>query len=492
MHTAMQEIPLHVIKTGGTNPRKYFDAAAMAELVESVKAHGVLQPVLLRPFPSKKGLLLGGGVAYELVAGERRLRAARTAGLDKIPALVRDLSDDEVLEIQVVENLQRQDLHPLEEADGYQQLRRAKYDVARIAERVGRSVAYIYDRLRLANLCADARQLFADGEITAGHAILLARLTTQQQALAIVEREALFTDEHLLWDPNEGRSALEADTPRKARSVRELQAWIDKNIRLDVEQPEIEQLFPEVAAALDPPDPQPGRSVEPMKVVQITHDHYIPPTARDGSRIIGPRSWKTATKACAFQATGVIVVGPGRGKAFPVCVEKKKCKTHWGAEIRAAAKAAEERQAVAPAKGEKAKADPVEDKWQAEQRKRQERRAQWERAAPEILKAVAQALLDDPKPHQGVAAKVLLEELYFDGDSESAGLIPRDTPENLLRHLALLVLAMEGSEYNAADDFPKRAKELFGLDLKPLVKAAAKAEPAPEPKPAKKAKGKAA
>lgn len=474
----MTSVAIATIKPGGTNPRKHFDEAAMAELAASVKSHGVLQPVLVRPYPAKNPP--GKGVAYELIAGERRWRAAQAAGLAEIPALVRDLSDEEVLEIQVIENLQRQDLHPLEESDGYQQLRRAKYDVARIAERVGRSVAYIYDRLRLANLCADARQLFADGEITAGHAILLARLTTQQQALAIVEREALFTDERLLWDPSE--AGHPADTPRKPRSVRELQAWIDKHVRLDVDQPELEQLFPELAAVLDPPEEPRPRHSEETKVVQITRDHYVQPTARDGSRIIGPRSWKTATKACAFVATGVIVVGPGRGKAFPVCVEKKKCKTHWGAEIRAAAKAAEERQAApTQAKGEKPKADPRENKWQADERKRAERRAQWERAAPEVLRAVAKELCDgDPLAHKGAVGSILTETIgNVVGSGPTAAALaaeidqfPNNTPLQFLRRLALVALAQRALEYNAADDFPKLAKKLFGLDLKPLVKAA--------------------
>ena len=107
-----QTIHLAAIRPSTTNPRKYFDAAALAELTESVQRHGVLQPILVRPFAREPNAVADG---YELVAGERRFRAAQAAGLEEIPATVRDLNDAEVLEIQVVENLQRQDLQPLEE-----------------------------------------------------------------------------------------------------------------------------------------------------------------------------------------------------------------------------------------------------------------------------------------------------------------------------------------------------------------------------------------
>lgn len=490
----VEAIQLASVAPGGTNPRKNFDPAGMAELTDSVKRHGVLQPVLVRPWPERKaprGAVVARSGGYELVAGERRWRAAKAAGLAEIPALVRDLSDAEVLEIQVVENLTRQDLHPLEEADGYRQLRAAGYDVSRIAERVGRSVAYIYDRLRLANLNDEARTLFADGKITAGHAVVLARLTPEQQDAAITTPRALFDSEHLLWDPR-GPEEGPDDERRKPMSVRELQAWIDQHCKLDVHQADLDQLFPEVAAAVAPPAPE----VEPGKVVQITHEHYVQPTARDGSRIIGPRSWKRAEKPCEHQATGVIVVGPGRGEAFPVCVEKKRCTVHWGTEIRAAKKAAKEREAVATGDDKAAKGASrakAEDPWEATQRRVEEKRKKWEQAAPAILGAVARELLDTPHPEKGPIANLLLAECggwddRRSGDAERY--VPKDTPEDLLRHLALMVLASEGAEYNAHVAFPKRVKELFGLDLKPILKAAEKTAPAAEPeqKPAKKAK----
>lgn len=482
----LQMIPMTNLTEASWNHRKAFDPAQMAELTSSILSKGILNPLLVRA--------RNGG--FEILAGHRRFKAAKAAGLSEVPAVVHDVeSDSAAMELAIVDNLQRQDLHPLEEADGYRQLRAAGYDVARIAERVGRSVAYVYDRLRLANLTDNARKLFESGRITAGHAVLLARLKPEHQAVAIKTPRALFDSEALLFDPTREEEG-DAEDPGKPMSVRELQAWIDQHCKLDVDagQDYLEQLFPDVAAAVTSPAVEAGEE----KVVHITLEHYVQPTARDGSRIIGPRSWKRAEEECNYRATGVLVVGPGRGQAFPVCVEKKKCAVHWGAEIRAAKKAAKEREAAAAgddktAKGaSRAEADP----WEAKRLRDEEKRKKWERAAPAILGAVATKLLDTPRPERGPIADLLLAECGGWDDRRSgdaARYVPKDTPEDLLRHLALMVLASEGAEYNAHEVFPKRVKELFGLDLKPILKAAEKAEPAVAAvKPAKKAKRKAA
>ena len=495
---AVTTLTVRSIAPGGTNPRKHFDATAMAELVASVKAHGVLQPVLLRPWPAERPR--GEGYSehskYELIAGERRWRAAIAADLVEIPALVRELTDDQVLEIQVVENLQRQDLHALEECDGYMRLRRAGYDVARIAERVGRSVAYVYDRLRLANLTDQARELFAADRIHAGHAVLLARLDPAQQELALLSRDGVFQDEHTLFDPREEltpRSPRRRDEDpfdgKKARSVKELQAWIDKNVRLDFEQPDLEQLFPDVAEAVAPAAPDED---EPRKVVQITQDHYVQPTARDGSRIIGPRSWKPATKPCDHVATGVIVVGPGRGEAFPVCVAKQKCRVHWGAEIRAREKAHKAVDAANDAAGKKGAAR--ERDWQSAERARQDAenarreaaRAVWEKARKEIDEALAAALEPMAAPEMGSFLADTLKGYNREIELRAARLIPPGgaDPTTILRHLTLLVLLRRAREWDAAEAFPKLAKKLLGLDLKPIV---ARHTPPPAPAASKAA-----
>ncbi|WP_224030289.1 ParB/RepB/Spo0J family partition protein [Paraburkholderia caribensis] len=167
-------MPLDSIRPSPTNPRKRFSEAAQAEMIASVRKHGLLQPMLLRPWPGEPGL-------FELVAGERRHRAASVAGLKDVPVLVRDLSDDEVLHIQIVENLQRKDLHPLEEADGYKVLSDRGHTLEQIADEVSQTKTYVAQRLKLCALNASSRKLFFDEKLTAKTALMIARLPTDLQ-----------------------------------------------------------------------------------------------------------------------------------------------------------------------------------------------------------------------------------------------------------------------------------------------------------------------
>lgn len=174
-------IPLSRIVASTTNPRKHFDPARMAELAESIRASGVHQPVLLRPLPASRladTTHMDPRPDYELVSGERRYRASEAAGKATIPAMVRPLTDSEVLEIQVVENLQRDDLHPLEEAEGYERLMHAHeppLTAEQIGERIGKSRSYVYARLKLLNLCPEGQQAMRDGWLEPSTALLVAR-----------------------------------------------------------------------------------------------------------------------------------------------------------------------------------------------------------------------------------------------------------------------------------------------------------------------------
>jgi ParB/RepB/Spo0J family partition protein len=169
-HATAVMMLLAQIEPSKTNPRKLFDKAKLAELTESVKKHGVLQPPLVRPSPD-------GGGQFELVAGERRWRAAKAAGLVEMMTICRPLSDREALEIQVIENLQRADLHPLEEAEGYERLlTEHEYTATTIADKVGKSATYVYARLKLCALTAANRKLFYNGKLNPSTALLLARI----------------------------------------------------------------------------------------------------------------------------------------------------------------------------------------------------------------------------------------------------------------------------------------------------------------------------
>jgi ParB family chromosome partitioning protein len=155
-------LPVSDITPDRTQPRKTFDDEALAELASSIKEHGVLQPILVRPVPDG---------SYMIVAGERRWRAARLAGLSTVPVIIKEMSDADALSIALVENLQREDLNPVEEAEGYRQLAETQgWTQEQIASRVGKSRPSVANALRLLSLPEDVLALLRDGKITAGHA----------------------------------------------------------------------------------------------------------------------------------------------------------------------------------------------------------------------------------------------------------------------------------------------------------------------------------
>lgn len=178
---ATQFIPLDVIGESPTNPRTDFPADKMAELTASIKRLGVLQPVLMRPWPESYSQFEGKRPLYELVAGARRYRAATAAGLTTIEAKIRSLTDHEVVEIQMIENLQREDLHPMDEAYGYEQMiEQYGYTVDKLVETINKSRAYIYARLKLTALCHDARKAFRAGQLNPSTALLVARVPVEK------------------------------------------------------------------------------------------------------------------------------------------------------------------------------------------------------------------------------------------------------------------------------------------------------------------------
>ncbi len=187
---AIQTLPIAQIRPMSGQPRRRFDSEAQAELIESVRARGVLQPILVRP----------SGDGFEIVAGERRWRAAQAAQLHDIPVVVRELADSEAFEIALVENIQRADLNPIEEAEGYSRLIHAyghtQEDLARL---VGKSRSHIANLLRLLDLPSSVRDLVVDGKLSMGHARALAAapdpaaLAVQvvAQGLSVRQTEAL-------------------------------------------------------------------------------------------------------------------------------------------------------------------------------------------------------------------------------------------------------------------------------------------------------------
>ena len=165
----VRNIPLDRITPNPEQPRMTFDEDALAELAASISEHGVLQPVLVRP--------TGELQHYQLVAGERRWRAARVAGLKDIPALIEQLDDETALEIGIIENLQREDLSPLEEALIYDRMTHEHgYSVRRLAQKLGKDKGYIENRLRLAGAPTEIKQLVSLRKDTVSHAYELLKV----------------------------------------------------------------------------------------------------------------------------------------------------------------------------------------------------------------------------------------------------------------------------------------------------------------------------
>ena len=163
-----REAAIELLRRNPDQPRRAFHEAELAELTESIRARGVLQPILVRPAPGAAG-------EYQIVAGERRWRAAQRAGLHVVPILLRELTDAEVLEIGIVENVQRADLDPIEEAAGYQVLMdRFGRTQAEVAQTVGKSRSHVANAVRLLSLPAAVREHLIAGRLSSGHARAIA------------------------------------------------------------------------------------------------------------------------------------------------------------------------------------------------------------------------------------------------------------------------------------------------------------------------------
>ena len=202
-----QVLRISEIEPNKAQPRKEFDEATLADLADSIREHGVLQPLLVRPLSSGD---------YQLIAGERRWRAARMAGLIEVPVVVREMDDQEEAEIALIENLQRQDLNPMEESLGYQNLQE-KYGLTQeqIAKSVGKSRPVITNALRLLKLPEAVQEMLRKNEITTGHArallsiedgTLVAQLAQEIRRSALSVRET----ERRAADAAQGRSGKKA------------------------------------------------------------------------------------------------------------------------------------------------------------------------------------------------------------------------------------------------------------------------------------------
>jgi ParB family chromosome partitioning protein len=317
-------LPIAQVGPGPWNPRKHKDPARQAELEASVRLHGVIQPIVVRPSGAAKG------AAYLIVAGDRRFAAAVTVGLPSIPAMVRDtLSDAQCQEIACLENLNRHDLHPLDEAEAFARLRKVDraYTDDALAAKFGKPVAYVRRRLSLLSLPEVIKDAFLADVITAGHAEKLAKLADPLKLEAFARCFFDIADSDVL---KVAKSGHWDDLRNWVASPASLQSWIDEHTRLDIHDPEQQDRLPglaEVAAAAKSPNDQPA-------VVEISRDWSLSPKERKALPGVLERSSYTEIPGSSYNknpdcpsAERALVVHGGRPQFQRICRDKE-CPVH--------------------------------------------------------------------------------------------------------------------------------------------------------------------
>jgi ParB family chromosome partitioning protein len=237
--TEYRNLPLNVLTESTTNPRHIFEDAALKELADSIRTQGILSPLLVRPLTEQ---------SFEIVAGARRYRAAQMAEAATVPVRIVNLTDAEALEAQLIENLQRRDVHPMEEAQGFRALlalEEPTYSIEQIAAKIGKTPAFVAARLKLTELVPVVIEAFYREEIGVGHALLLAKLQPDKQEQALA---ACFKEE---WSGGDRKAK------RLLLPVRNLQFWIEHNILLILKQAPFSkrdaQLIPTAGSCVDCP-----------------------------------------------------------------------------------------------------------------------------------------------------------------------------------------------------------------------------------------------
>ncbi len=210
--TGVKVIPLDRIDSNPQQPRLAFDPATLEELAASIREHGVLQPILVRPVADGR---------YQLIAGERRWRASKIAGMATIPALVEDIDDATAMEISIIENLQREDISPLDEAAMYDRMiREHGYSIRRLAEKLGKDKGYVENRLRLADAPVEVRELVSLRKDTLSHAYELMKVSDPRKRRKLAEQVARNELSLVkLRERIDGRAPVDDDAPSPSRSA---------------------------------------------------------------------------------------------------------------------------------------------------------------------------------------------------------------------------------------------------------------------------------
>lgn len=326
------------LKEAPYNPRKTFDQEALKELAESVKEKGVLTPLLVRPI---------GGDQYEIVGGARRYRAAKLAGLKGVPCQVRVLQDDEALECAVIDNLQRNDVAPLEEAGAYQELLRRGHTVEDLAKRIRKSVRYIYARLELQKLSAPVQKALEAGKITPSHAQEIATLSDDEDQKKALE--AAFVETYDDGPDDAIVKAKRNDDVKALVSVRDFKQTV---LALKVGSELVEKLE--------------ALKLAGHKAFLVTSTYW-----HRNKQVLSSGRWRRqGASKCKFPAKGVLVDDKARGQVLDICATTN-CPRHF------------KTHSVGPTTP--AKPDPAKEKAAAEKQRKAEEAA---KLKAELEKAV--------------------------------------------------------------------------------------------------------
>jgi ParB/RepB/Spo0J family partition protein len=293
-------LPIDEVHPSPLNPRGEISEDSLGDLRASIRQHGVLQAILVRP----------NADGFAILAGERRWRAARLEALATIPARILDVDDAVAEEIAIIENLQREEMPPMREAESYQRLIASGRTIDELAARLGKEKTYIYRRLSLTRLIPEAQELVSQDILPLNYALKLATIPADRQ-----EAGLSICFQPLFRDPP-AREHLEP--------IATLADWIERNVRLDPRTEDTSILLPTLAEQLAEAEEQQDASV---LMVSTLHYH----TDETSPRPILAKAWKPAEgdDSCDHAQPAVIVLGEGQGRFLHVCAAKHKCERHW-------------------------------------------------------------------------------------------------------------------------------------------------------------------
>jgi ParB/RepB/Spo0J family partition protein len=438
-------IEIDAIESSGLNPRTHWDDDG--ELVESIRANGVIEPIILRPHPDHDD-------RFQIVAGERRFRAATVVGLGQIPAIIRDdVTDEKLLELALQENIQRRSMHPLDEANGFiQRLEMGGSSPEGLARALGLSPRYVTDRIRLKKLSAKAAKVLETGDMTVSHAIVLAKLDPK-------------TQDDALQACRDFRFDFEAGKNRDFMApVSELKEWIAENVRLDITSADVQAEFPEVAEEVA------AAAAKGATVVMLSEERTPYHHKAKATDPLFADKWERCKKTDKAAQTGIIVEGHHRGERVyfkpPTPSKRDRASSPSGSGYK-----------QSPA--EKLKADARAKRERAAEAKRKDEALAWKSAKADAKAAIAAHV--DNLPVSKIVSVVA--HMRWEPNVKKA-----TTPEQFVRALALNEALL--GDYSV-DGMHSHAKA-FGFDVKKWFTARLKNNAVVHklhaPAPAKKAK----